>query len=315
MFPKVFLYLQPKKANALKLITIKNKNIMKKVFFLALVIGVYSCAPCDEPATAKVNVNVNMPPASGTLVTLHFAEPQFVMEPMSSETRSALSTVSTKLDLWLTDGTTTTDIHQTSSDSGFGTVNVTLDKTKTYTLYAVAHKGDAAATLSEGIISFTDDKVKDTFWYTTTFSPSSTNVLNIVMNRIVSLFRLETTDAIPTTSKKMRITQYSVYDRWNVSTGATNQLDRVSTISISSTNADGTAAFNVYSINSDTETLHTITAEALDADDKPIQTKVFTDVPMRNNYKTTCRGSFFTDAAMSLTFTATDWNDYETINF
>mgnify|MGYP006945367950 CR=1 FL=1 len=64
-----------------------------------------------------------------------------------------------------------------------------------------------------------------------------TDVLNIVMNRIVSLFRLETTDAIPTTAKKMRITQYSVYDRWNVSTGATHQLDRVSTISISSTNS------------------------------------------------------------------------------
>lgn len=300
----------------LKLITIKNKNIMEKYFFLALAIGaVCSCAPCDEPATAKMNVGINMPPASDTLVTLHFAEPQFVMEPMSSRTRAALSTVSTKLDLWLTDGTTTADIHQTSTDENFGTVSVTLDKANTYTLYAVAHKGDAAATLSEGIISFPDDKVKDTFWYTTTFSPSSTDVLNIVMNRIVSLFRMETTDAIPTTAKKMRITQYSVYDRWNVSTGATHQLDRVSTISISSTNADGTAAFNVYSINSDTETLHTITAEALDASDNPIRTKVFTDVPLRNNYKTTCRGSFFTDAAMSLTFTATEWNDYETINF
>ena len=52
---------------------------MKKVFILALAIGaVCSCAPCDEPATAKMNVDINMPPASDTLVTLHFAEPQFV---------------------------------------------------------------------------------------------------------------------------------------------------------------------------------------------------------------------------------------------
>lgn len=288
---------------------------MKKVFFLALVIGVHSCAPCDEPATAKMNVGINMPPASDTLVTLHFAEPQFVMEPMSSETRSALSTVSTKLDLWITDGTTTTDIHQTSSDSGFGTVSVTLDKTKTYTLYAVAHKCDAAATMADGLISFPDDKVKDTFWYTATFSPATTTAINAEMSRIVSMFRLETTDAVPPKVKKINITQGSVFDRWNVATGATHQLDRVVSIAITSTASDGTVALSVYAINTDAQTLHTITVEAFSQSDELIQSRTFENVSLRNGYRTVYRGAFFTSSVMSMTFTESDWQDYDTISF
>ena len=289
---------------------------MKKVFILALAIGaVCSCAPCDEPATAKMNVDINMPPASDTLVTLHFAEPQFVMEQMSSETRAALSTVSTKLDLWLTDGTTTTDVHQTSSDSGFGTVSVTLDKTKTYTIYAVAHKGDAAATMTDGVISFPDDKVKDTFWYTTTFSPSTTTAINAEMSRIVSMFRIETTDAVPSEVKKMRITLQNVYDRWHVTTGATHNLNRLSTINITSTASDGTVALFVYVIVGDTETAHGVLVEALDESDDVIQSKTFADVPLRNGYKTVYRGAFFTDANMSMSFTASDWSEYDTTNF
>lgn len=288
---------------------------MKKVFFLALVIGVCSCAPCDEPATAKVNVGINMPPASDTLVTLHFAEPQFVMEQMSSRTRSVLSTVSTKLDLWITDGTTITDIHQTSSDSDFGTVNVTLDKTKTYTIYAVAHKCDAAATMTDGVISFPDDKVKDTFWYTTTFSPATTTAINAEMSRIVAMFRMETTDAVPPEVKKINITQGSVFDRWNVATGATHQLDRVASIAITSTASDGTVALSVYAINSDAQTLHTITVEAFSQSDELIQSRTFENVPLRNGYRTVYRGAFFTSSVMSMTFTASDWQDYDTISF
>ena len=90
-----------------------------------------------------------------TEVTLTFSPYQ-----MEAMTRSAVSIadVVNHLDVWITDGTTEVDAHQTNTDAGFGSVLMTLDKTKTYTLYAVAHKADGA-TLSDGVISFTDDKV------------------------------------------------------------------------------------------------------------------------------------------------------------
>lgn len=288
----------------------KAVNVAISVFICTCVI---SCAKGDEPEPnpGRIEIKIN----GDTIqrhVTIRFSEQNFSISPM---TRTALGSVSTRLDVWITDGTTTQDFHQTSSDTGFGTVTAMLDKTKTYTLYAVGHKSDGQATLADGVISFHEDKVKDTFWYTTTFSPSTTMAINAEMSRIVSMFRMETTDAVPSDVKKVNITQGSVYDRWNVSTGATHQLDRISSIAITSTASDGTVALSVYAINTDVQTLHTITVDALDADNNTVQTRTFNDVPLRNGYKTIYRGAFFTDQSMSMSFVTDEWNEYDTISF
>ena len=244
-------------------------------------------------------------------VTLTFSPYQ-----QEAMTRSAVSIadVVNHLDVWLYEsGSEVTAIHQTTSDATFGSVSVTLDKTKTYTLYAVAHKADGA-TLSDGVISFTDDKVTHAMYYSTTFSPATTTSLSCLMNRIVADFRLDITDAIPTSAVKFRFTIASVFDRWNVSTGGTHSLDRVSTINYVGTSS----VFNVYAITTDAQTLHTVTVEALDADGNalvPAQQKVFENVPLRNGYKTTYRGAFFTEENMTMTFTVDDWNEYDPINF
>lgn len=289
----------------------KAERMVINVLLCLILLACFSCSRNDEPEGLALDVTVDDSPIQEH-VTINFSEMSFELSPM---TRASLSSVSTRLDVWITDGETTDEVHQSSTDVGFGSVSLTLNKTKTYTLYAVGHKGDGAATLADGVVSWPDDKVKDTFWYTTTFSPATTTTINAEMHRIVSMFRIETTDAVPAEAKKMRITQAGVYDRWNVSTGATHQLDRISTINISSTNADGTASFNVYSINSDTETLHNITAEVLDANDNVIQSHTFADVPLRNGYRSVYRGPFFISSSMSLSFTTDDWTDYDVVNF
>ena len=231
---------------------------------------------------------------------------------MAAMTRAATSIASvvTHLDVWITDGTTTQDIHQTSSDAGFGSLSVTLDKTKTYTLYAVGHRADGA-TLSDGVISFTDDKVTHSMWYTTTFSPATTTSLSCLMTRIVADFRLEITDDIPAACKSFRFTVNGIFDRWNVSTGGTHQLDRVSTISYGGTSS----IFNVYAIVTDASTTHDIMVEALDANSDVLQTRTFTNVPLRNGYKTTYRGTFFIDTPVTSGFTVDDWNEYDAVDF
>jgi hypothetical protein len=65
----------------------------------------------------------------------------------------------------------------------------------------------------------------------------------------------------------------------------------------------------------DAETAHDITIEALDSNDDVIQSRYFEDVPLRNNYKTTYRGTFFTDQAAAATFTVDDWSEYDVVNF
>ena len=279
---------------------------MKTKVILALAAMVLTACSQDESKSA-----FNDFPVENETVTITFSPYQ-----MEAMTRSAVSIadVVNHLDVWIYEsGTEVTSIHQTTADATFGTVTTTLDKTKTYTLYAVGHRADGA-TLSDGVISFTDDKVTHSMFYSTTFSPATTTSLSCLMTRIVADFRLEITDDIPTSAVKFRFTVSGVYDRWNVTTGGTHSLDRVSTI-----NYGGTSSiFNVYAITTNEQTLHTVTVEALDADGnalEPAQVKVFENVPLRNGYKTTYRGTFFTEENMTMTFTVNDWNEYDTVDF
>lgn len=289
---------------------------MKKTFFTVLCVlcaGLSACTS-DEPSTSTASIGIKADTTEEEPITVTFGF-GYDITPMSARTRTAITSAATQIDIWFSDGETMSDIHQSSSDPNFGTVTATLDKRKTYTLYALAHKGTEAATLTDGTVSFPDDKVKDTFWYTTTFSPSETTSVNCDMTRIVAQLRLETTDPIPSNVKKMRITVNDVYDRWSLTDGPDHQLNRVSTITISSTNQDGTATFNFYAITPDEETLHTVTFEALDSEDAVVQMRSFTDIPLRSGYKTCLRGDFFVDQPMSLTFTVADWSEYDTISF
>ena len=274
---------------------------MKKCVFFAALACVLAACSSDNGEEPSVLINK-------AEVTLTFSPYE-----MTAITRSAVSIVDvvTHLDVWIYEsGTEMTSIHQTTADATFGTVTTTLDKTKTYTLYAVGHKADGA-TLADGVISFTDDKVTHAMYYSTTFSPATTTSLSCLMTRIVADFRLEITDDIPTSAVKFRFTIASVFDRWNVTTGGTHQLDRVSTI-----NYNGTSAiFNVYAITTDAQTTHDILVEALDENDQEVQTRTFADVPLRNGYKTNYRGTFFIDTPMSMTFTVNDWNEYDTVDF
>ena len=272
---------------------------MKKTMFFAAIAAVL-CACANDASEVMDDVETEQ-------VTLTFSPYQ-----MDAMTRTAVSIadVVTHLDVWITDGTTTTDYHQTNADSKFGTVTMTLDKTKTYTLYAVAHKADGA-TLSDGVISFTDDKVTHSMYYSTTFSPATTTNLSCTMTRIVADFRMEITDEIPSAVKKLRFTVSDVFDRWSVTDGGTHGLDRVSTISYGGTSA----IFNVYAITTTAQTTHTITAEALDENDAVLQQHTFTDVPLRNGYKTTYAGAFFTSVSTTATFLVDDWSTFDTVNF
>ena len=274
-------------------------------------LGILSCSKSNEPESI-LSIGLEEPEEpTDTVVTISFT--RFDMQPM---TRAAVADVSTKLDLWITDGEETTEVHQDkTSDTNFGTVTVTLDRTKTYTLYAVAHKANSAATLEDGII--TTDKFTDTFWYTTTFSPSTSTVISCEMQRIVGCFRMETTDAIPDEVAKMSFTITGSGTAWSVNGTSANVAERTSTINISSRNSDGTAAFNVYIYAADLTSTTTVTilARSLTADGTPVDSKTFTDVPIRANHRTIYRGEFSTNESMAMTFTTEEWIDDTPVTF
>ena len=290
---------------------------MKKLFIPAMLLAglvVMGCSK-EEPEVTNLNPETETPDWDKDTITIAFSP--YTQAPMESRTRAttSIASICTHLDVWLMHGSDVIDLHQTSATEGFGTITAVLDKRYTYDIVAVAHKCDGDATLSDGVISFPDDKVTHAMVYSNTFTPATTTSLSAEMTRIVAQFKLETTDAIPDEAKKMRFTITDVYNRWNVSTGATNKLDRTSEVNIGSRRADGTAVFSVYAIVTDAETTHTVTVSALDANDAVLQTRVFTGVTLRCNYKTSYRGEFFTDQYFTSSFVVADWNEYDIVDF
>ena len=290
---------------------------MKKLFIPAMLLAGLVIVGCQKEELEVTNLEPTTETPSWEKDTVTIAFSPYTQTPMESRTRAVTSIagIVTHLDVWITTGTTTIDFHQTSTDADFGTITAVLDKTKTYTIQAVAHKCDGNATLADGVISFPDDKVTHSMVYSNTFTPSTTTSLSAEMTRIVSVFKLETTDAIPDEAKKMRFTITDVYNRWNVSTGATNKLDRTSEINIGKKNNDGTAQFAVYAITTNAETTHTVTVSALDANDAVLQTRTFAGVTLRNGYKTSYKGQFFTDQDFTSSFVVADWSEYDTVDF
>lgn len=245
-------------------------------------------------------------------VTLTFSPYQ--VEQMTRAATSIAGIV-THLDVWLYEsGTETLAIHQSSSDADFGTVTATLDKTKTYTIYAIAHKATGAATLSDGVITWPDNKVTHAMFYTTTFTPATTTSLSCLMQRIVAQFRIETTDVLPSDLKTISINISDVFTRWNVMSYGANKTDYTYTINVTGATTE-TVALNVYAIVSEVQTLHTVTVTGLDANSGVVLSpRVFVDVPLRNGYRTTYRGSLRNENVTG-TFTVEDWQEYDVVNF
>ena len=284
-------------------------NNMKKLFLLLAGYALLSSCSQDEK-----NVLDSYSDDFDTKVTLSFSP--YSMDAMTRAATSIASVVM-HLDVWLYEsGSEVTAIHQTTADADFGTVSVTLDKTKTYTIYAVGHKAEGAASLTNGIISFPNEKVTHAMFYTTTFTPATATSLSCLMERIVGLFKLATTDAVPDDVTKVEFALGSTPTRWNVAGYGVNPQERTVSFNNITTFSDGTVSFLMYIIAAENEaTNYTITATAYRSDNSVKQTRTFENVPIRNGYRTTYQGSFFTDTPMTMTFTVDDWQDYDTVNF
>ena len=132
---------------------------MKKYFSLAVVVATMFAACSNEYTTytdavenSKAKVMISFAPDDGETMTR-------AMVPVGD--------VVNRLDVWLFEGDAMAAVeqteavaesHQTKDDDGFGSLSVTLDKNRTYTLYAVGHKESSAASINGGVVSFSDTK-------------------------------------------------------------------------------------------------------------------------------------------------------------
>ena len=289
----------------------KTKHLLLAAFIAGLELT--ACSKADP--VAQIDAELTAPDYEDT-VTIHFAMPSYTIEPFTRST-SITQSVS-RLDVYITDGTTTSDIHQAQTDADFGSISVTLNRTKTYTLVAVAHKCNGNATIADGIITFPEEKVTQSMVYTTTFSPATTTAINADMQRIVGQFRFEVADAVPDDIYTFEFNFGNSFTRWNYASSiGANSIARTATFSGFTRQNDGTVIFNLFVIPTnltDTDQMNiTVTAKKENGD--VVETKAFSDVPIRAGYKTTYHGEFFTTTSVTAAFTVADWNAFDTVNF
>ena len=275
---------------------------MKKLYIMGLIALAALCA-CHKPE----------PQAGTTQVTINFSP--YTLEPIREV--ATLSDNVNHLDVWIAQGDDTLQFHQTSADTDFGTVSAMLDRTKTYTLHAVGHKVDGAATLAGGIIRFPGDAVKHPMYATATFTPATTTSLECTMQRICGMFKLIVQDAIPSTVDHFRFTISESGTRWNTATmEATNLIQREAVPSSMNPGSNGYVTFNIYVMadNLDDTKAVSITAAAEAQDNSVIKSRTFAAVPIKDGWVTTYQGEFFTDSWMIITFDCGGWESFDPVN-
>lgn len=277
---------------------------MKKFMFLVAAVLTLAACSKDKPLDSTEAVTISFSP--------------YQVAPMKSA--GNVSTVCSRLDIYIVEqGTTdTTRIHQErTSTADFGSATVTLQTNKTYNLIAVAHNSTDTCTLNGGIVSFPGDIIKQTLVADTTFCPGDGLSLNVVMQRIVGMFKMRVTDAIPSDITGFQFTISPSGRKFNISTmQSTDPAERTHTINSTSTDNNGIAAYNIYVMADDMTNVKyvDIEAKALNPTNDG-EVRQFTQVPIKNGYVTTYSGTFFVTFGTDFSFLVDDWNEYGSFTF
>ena len=210
-------------------------------------------------------------------------------------TRTVTATEAQMTDIWLmaySDGSLVKQVHQSSTDDGFGTITLKLDAGD-YNFYVVSSRG-ASPVVDTDAKTITWGTVRDTFWAADAMTVTNgTASKNITLGRVASRLRLELTDVIPAGTEKITFKPSHWYYALNYQTGAAlGDSDADINVNIPASyigRNDLSTAFMTISPTTDWTT--DITATLKGAEDAALGTVQVNAVPMARNKSTTMNGS------------------------
>ena len=233
-----------------------------------------------------------------------------------------IGNVCTKLtiSLYNEEGQRVYSVNKKSTDADFADVTIKLTEGKYY-LVVVAHSNENnAATKDINKITF-DGKLSDTFHYYKEIElQAGGNNIDVVMERVTAMFRLEITDEIPENVKQLRFNYTGGSSTLSGYTGAGSVNSRQTEIrNVQS----GINTYEVYTFPHPDDKKLKMTITALDASGETVCTKTFEDVAVSKNMITRYKGSFFTNitppaASDNYNFNIsanTDWKGENIIEF
>lgn len=283
---------------------------MKKISnFAAYLLLVFFIASCQKVAVDDVDEN-GEEQSPKSLIT--FRINQIEQTPFSSSEYSSRATSITKLcshiflAVYKSDGERLTTKSQNSSDKDFGKLSVSLAKgTYRIVLLAYNQKDNPTAANAEKILFGNNGKMTDTFLWSDEITVENNLEKDISMKRAVAMFRLITTDNIPSNVAKMKFYYTGGSSTLNAITGTGNANSKQEeNLTVAETGKPGT--FEVYTFPKDDENVLKIEVTALDANGNTVASRTFEDVPISRNKITQYKGEFFTggdSGNVTITFT------------
>ena len=258
---------------------------------------------CEKASFDETSTPVKTQPEENRddLITLTFTVTQIESAAFANTNEhsraAAVGDVCSRVNLALykPDGERVKMINQKSDDANFGQISFTV-AAGTYRLVVLAHSCDGNATTTAlNKITFPNNKVTDTFYYSTEFSATSDLSQQLVLRRITAMVRLVVKDAIPENVKRMKFYY----------TGGSSTLDGATGLGcvnskqteyrdVSAAERNGGATFEVYTMPHDVSGQLKLTVSALDAADNVVKELVLDEVPVTVNTISEYTGSLFT---------------------
>lgn len=197
-------------------------------------------------------------------------------------------------------GSRVKQINQTSNDDDFGNISMALDS-GSYNIVILAHSYSSNPTLTKPKkITFGHD-LTDTFLWTEECNLDENQTKTVNMHRVVGMFRLTTTDTIPSNVASVRFYYTGGSSSLDASTGLGCVDSRqTSSFTITEDMKRQTATFDAYTFPKAEEgSSLTINVTALDKNDNVVAEKQFVDIPVMRNQITSYHGKLFSGGDVS----------------
>jgi len=278
--------------------------MFKKLLFAALV--ALMAASCSKNSIPTAPVTVNVENFRITIDT--FSDTKSAVDPASYTYVSAL-------DLAFYNGDTqvfkATQIKGDNTYITFGQFSCSLP-IGTYTLVAIGRanfEGDEFSLTSPTSASYSSERPRETFCYTQTVTITNTSPLNlsITLNRIVSAFKIVSTDNRPAEITKVRTTYHKGSKSFSPTTGLGLDDEGFSQINNPSTAVGAPIGVTSYVfLTSDEETMD-VTIEALNNNNVVLYSKTLQNVTFKRNRMTRGQGTVFSTTSSAGFQLETDW--------
>lgn len=194
------------------------------------------------------------------------------------------------------DGERVEQVNQKTGDKNYGSPSVALTEGR-YFVAILAHSSTENPTMTKPDKITFGRGMTDTFLWSDSITVKDNEVKDIKMHRVVAMFRLITTDNIPSNVKSMKFYYTGGSSTISAVTGLGNANSKqTEVLPVSNDMIGKPGKFEVYTFPKDDENVLSMKITAQDAAETAVQVKSFEDVPISRNKITQYNGEFFTDS-------------------